>query len=131
MSINNNLKILFVEDSKDTLQNYSTYFKRHFKYFESAIDGLEAYKKYQTFKPNIIFLDINIPKMDGIEVLKRIRKNDSDTKVIMLTAHSESKFVTKAIELGADKYLLKPVTREELKETLELVLSKITLKERV
>lgn len=119
------LKILFVEDSTETLANYSLYFKRYYKYFESASDGIEAYKKYQSFEPDVIFLDIKMEKMDGIEVLKRIRKHDHTTKVIMFTAYSEDRFVKKAVQLGCDYYLIKPVSREELSDTLAQVKSSI------
>lgn len=129
MSKNDHLKILFVEDHVETLHNYQRFFQRYYKNFEVAVDGLEAYKKYQSFKPDIIFLDINIPKLDGIELLKRIRRQDLVTKVIMLTAHSEDKFVNKVMELGVSSYLIKPVGRGEIKETLNKVEEEIRNKE--
>lgn len=118
---NEDIKILFIEDEVDILSNYTTYLQRRYKYIETATDGIEAYNKYQTFQPNLIFLDVNIPKLDGLEILKRIREKDSTTMIIMISAHSEEKIINKAKEYGVDRYILKPVTREELRDCLESV----------
>lgn len=114
-----NMRLLFVDDQTETIQNYIEYLKRYCFVVDTACDGIEAYKKYHEFKPDIILLDINMPKMDGIEVLKRIRKNDKKTRIIMFTAHNEDEFTKKALDLGTTAYLHKPVKRESLKVALE------------
>jgi YesN/AraC family two-component response regulator len=114
------MKLLFVEDQQENAMNYISFFQKYCYKLEIASDGLEAYQKYKEFQPDIILLDINMSKMDGIEVLKKIRKKDSTTRIIMFTAHSENKFIQKTLELGVTKYLLKPVTRDELREALVL-----------
>lgn len=131
MELNDWLKILFVEDSAEVLANYTRYFQRYYKYFENASDGLEAYKKYRTFEPDVIFLDIKIPKMDGIEVLKRIRKKDQTIKIVMLTAYSEDVFVNKALSLGADHFLAKPIELYDLRDMLQIVEKQIGLQEAI
>ena len=113
------IKILFVDDQTDTIQNYISYLRRYCYVVDTAVDGIDAYKKYHEFQPDIILLDINMPKMDGIELLKRIRKEDSKTRIIMFTAHNEDEYTQKALELGTTEYLHKPVKRESLKVALE------------
>ena len=120
------IKLLIVDDQIEIIQNYKKYFNRYFNHLDTATDGIEAYKKYHTFKPDSILLDINMPYMNGIEVLKKIRKNDSKTRIIMFTAHNEAEFTTKALALGTTEYLLKPASREKLKSALEK--AKIELK---
>ena len=114
-----NIKILFVDDQTKSIQNYINYLRRYCYVVDTACDGIDAYKKYHQFKPDIILLDINMPKMDGIELLKRIRKTDSKTRIIMFTAHNEDEYTTKALELGTTEYLHKPVSRVKLKSALE------------
>jgi len=115
------LKILFVDDEKDTTDKYAKHLKRKYTNVYTSYDGLDAYKIYKEISPDVLVLDIYLPTMDGIDILRCIRKNDLNTKIIMITAHSEDRFKTKAVELGVNKYLVKPVLRSELKEALSLV----------
>lgn len=117
--------ILFIEDEIDTRKNYVRYLKRYFIEVYEAGDGEEALQIYKEKKPDILIIDINIPKLNGLELLKRIRQNDHSTKALMLTAHSDKEFLLKAAELKLTKYLVKPVTRDELKDALHLVIDEI------
>ncbi len=118
-------KILFVEDEKATRENYVLYLKMLFNEVYEAKDGEEAYQLYKDKKPDIMIIDINIPKLNGLELLKKIRVNDYSTKAIMLTAHSEQKFLLKAVSLQVTRYLVKPVSRKELKEALNASLNEL------
>ena len=112
--------ILYVEDEKAIRDNYLRYLNRHFTSVYEAEDGEQAYKIYQDVKPQIMIIDINIPKLNGLELLKKIRQNDHTTKAIMLTAHADVKYLLSAIELKLTKYLVKPVSRDDLKNALYL-----------
>lgn len=68
--------------------------------------------------PDILLLDINMPKKNGIEVLKEIRKKDTGLKVLMLTVHNEVEYLIKAIEIGVDGYILKDSESAELKKAI-------------
>ncbi|MBU0632923.1 response regulator transcription factor [bacterium] len=113
--------LLFVEDEKAIRENYVNYLQRHFNNVYEAKDGEEAYKIYKDKKPRILIIDINIPKLTGIELVKKIRENDHSAKIIMLTAQSDLKTLLKAAELKLTKYLVKPVSRSELKDALGVV----------
>ena len=119
--------ILFIEDEKAIRDNYVEFLKRYFRNVYEAEDGEEAYKIYKEKKPDILIVDINIPKLNGIELLKKIREEDQKTKAIMLTAHSDTSYLLDAVGLKLTKYLVKPVTRAQLKEALNLVFEELKL----
>ena len=117
--------ILFIEDEKAIRDNYVEFLKRYFRNVYEAEDGEEAYKIYIEKAPDILIVDINIPKLNGIDLLKKIRKKDHRTKAIMLTAHSDTSYLLEAVGLKLTRYLVKPVTRAQLKEALNLVLEEL------
>ena len=118
-------KILFVEDEEATRENYVTYLKMLFTDVFEAEDGEIAYKLYQEKKPDIMIIDINIPKLNGLDLLKKIRQDNQKIKAIMLTAHTNTDFLLSAASLKLTKYLVKPVNRKDLKEALELAVNEI------
>lgn len=73
--------------------------------------------------PQILLLDIDMPNMNGLEVLKRIKKDKMDLKVIILTVHNEIEYLLKAVEIGIDGYILKDSDSAELREAIFTVLS--------
>ncbi len=111
-------KVLFVEDEEILRKNYTTYLKMLFKEVYEAKDGEIAYKIYKEEKPDIMIIDIHLPKLNGIDLLKKIRENDHSTKAIMLTAHTDKSFLIDAAALKLTKYLVKPISRKELKNAL-------------
>jgi DNA-binding response OmpR family regulator len=125
--------ILFVEDEKAIRTNYVKYLQRYFKNVYEAEDGERAYEIYKAKKPHIMIIDINLPKLNGIDLLKKIREKDHSTKVLMLTSHTDTGYLLDAASLQLTKYLVKPISREDLKNALNLVeeeLSKFTITEK-
>ena len=118
-------KLLLVEDEKAIRENYVTYLKMLFSEVFEAEDGEKAYEIYKSKKPDILIIDINIPKLNGLELLEKIRENDHTTKAIILTAYTDKSFLLKAASLKLTKYLVKPVNRKELNETLELTVNEL------
>lgn len=118
--------ILFVEDEEAIRHNYVHFLKRHFAEVYEAADGQVAYNLYLQHKPQILIVDINLPKMNGLELVQKIRQNDHATKVIMLTAHSDTAYLLEATELKLTKYLIKPVTRDELSAALKLAIRELS-----
>ena len=110
--------ILFVEDEEAIRSNYVQFLKRYYREVYEAADGEIALEMYKNKKPDILIVDINIPKINGLELLKIIREHDHTTKAIVLTAHADISLLMKATELKLSKYLVKPVTRGKLKEAL-------------
>lgn len=118
-------KILFVEDEKAIRENYVTYLKMFFSEVFEAENGEKAYELYKLKKPDIMIVDINIPKLNGLELLEKIREHDYNTKAIVLTAHTDKSFLLKATSLKLTKYLVKPVSRKDLEETLEITINEL------
>ncbi|SRR6056297_1157652 len=106
---NKDIKILLVEDDSFLLSMYSTKFEMENFNVVIAEDGEKGCELALKEKPNIILLDIKLPKLDGFEVLKKLKskKETSNIPVILLTNLSQKEDKDKGIELGADDYLVK------------------------
>ena len=111
--------LLYVEDEPAILEQYTKFFCNYFFHVFTAEDGLNAKKVYEDKKPDVIILDINLPKINGITLVKYIREKDRKTPIVLLTARSDKETLKSAIELDITTYLEKPITRNALKETLE------------
>lgn len=123
--INKNIKILYVEDDDIARENGIEYLENYFESIYEASDAISALKLYESIKPDIIITDIQMPKLNGLEFIKRIRNEDKKTQVIVLTAYSDKDYLFKAIELQLVKYLIKPIKEQELEEALELCVKSI------
>ena len=91
-----------------------------------AKDGEEAYELYMKEKPDLVFLDVVMPKMDGIACLRKIREFDSEAKVVMLTSVGTKEIVKDALQAGAADFMQKPWKKEVLIEVIDkLVLCEV------
>ena len=88
--------------------------------FEAG-DGIEGVKAFQKIKPDLVTMDVNMPRADGIQALRAILKIDSQAKVIMITSVEEKHIVQDAIKLGARDYVVKPFDRSNV----PLVINKV------
>lgn len=114
---------LIVVDDEERICNYLTEFFKKRGYqtfgFTSSKEALSAVEKE---RPNIILLDINMPEMDGLELLKKIREVDKESKIIMVTVVNDKAIEQEAIEFGADAFVKKPFYSDYLED---VVLGKI------
>ena len=83
-----------------------------------AIDGEDCLEKLETVKPDVLLLDINMPKMNGLEVLKNLKARKSKIKVLVLTVHNEIEYLLKAVDIGVNGYVLKDSESSELKKAI-------------
>ena len=88
-----------------------------------ACDGREALEQVEQYAPDIVILDITMPRLGGLETLERIRSQYKNTKVILLSVHGDTPFIQSAVSLGADGYLLKNGPASELIEAIKAVRS--------
>ena len=114
----NDISILIAEDEKKLLTSMVEYLQLFFKDVYAAEDGVSAYEIYQQKRPDIIVADIHMPRLDGLSMIEKIRKEDDSTKIIITTAHSDKEKLLQAIELHLVKYMVKPVQSDALKELL-------------
>ena len=108
------MKLLLVEDSLQLNKALSTVLKRNSFVVDSAFDGEEALLFLDQYKYDVIILDIMLPKVNGLEVLKTARSKKINTPIIMLTAKSTTEDKITGLDLGADDYLPKPFIVDEL-----------------
>ena len=123
----NKISILIVEDEQKLLEAYSKYISLFCERIYTATNGMEALKLYYKYKPNIILTDINMPKCNGMEFIQKVRENDNNTKIIILSAHTETQNLLKAVKLNLVSYLVKPVKMDELKNTILQAIEEVTL----
>jgi len=112
------ISILIAEDEEELREYLSEYLQIFFKNVFVAKCGEEAYSLYKEKHPDIILTDINMPNLDGLNLISKIRENDTNTKIIIMSAHSEQEKLLRAIELNLITYLIKPIKTDILKKVL-------------
>ena len=124
-NINKNIKILYVEDDEIARENGVEYLQNFFEKIYEAKDAIVALQLYEKYQPDIIITDIQMPKLNGLEFVKKIRQKDKKTQIIIITAFCDRDYLLKAIELGLVKYLVKPVKEKEFEEALFLCVNSL------
>jgi len=120
MNIRNSDKtILIVEDDRESNDNLAYLLKFRFAEVISAYDGLEGWRIYCERCPDVILTDIDMPKMDGLELIRRIRADCSSIPIIVLSSYSHQRYLLDAIPLKLEAYLLKPITMYKLETLLQ------------
>lgn len=84
-----------------------------------ANNGLQALEVYEAHKPDLVFMDITMPEMDGIEALKRLRALDPEARVVMCTALGQQSMVIEAVKSGAKDFIVKPFQPERVLQAVE------------
>ncbi len=116
-----NATILVVDDEAPVRETVRAYLEREGYTVHTAADGAAALQAIRAFKPDLIVLDIMLPHIDGLEVLRRLRQ-ESDAWVLMLSARSEEMDKILGLKMGADDYLTKPFSPRELVARVEAML---------
>ena len=126
--MNGKQRILIADDDANIAELISLYLMKEGYETKRAADGREALRMVPIFDPDLIILDIMMPEMDGYEVCREVRKNNS-TPIIMLTAKGETFDKVLGLELGADDYMVKPYDTKELVARVKAVLRRLDNKE--
>jgi len=117
------ITLLYAEDEVETRQNHIEYLKDRYDFnFLEASDGVEALALFHEHHPEIVLTDINMPKMDGLSFIEKVRLYSPHTKVVLLTAYDENEMLKKALGLDVVNYLLKPINRRKLSASIDLAL---------
>jgi len=114
------LTLLYVEDDTITRENAVEYFSDMFANILEASDGLEAYQIYEEESIDIIITDIEMPKLNGLEMAKKVRKLNKKIPIIITTAFTTNEYLLEAVELQLIKYIAKPVSPKTLNDALDL-----------
>lgn len=111
--------ILVIEDEPTLAKNIKTYLKKYDYEVHIACDGKEGLREVESFKPDLVLLDLQLPDFNGLEILSKIKKIDSPIIVIMMTAHGQIHIAVDAMKAGAYDFLSKPLVLKELKILLD------------
>ncbi|HEG0497492.1 TPA: response regulator transcription factor [Campylobacter jejuni] len=113
------LIILVVEDEVKTRESLINVLSERFSKVIGAQNGDEGLKKFKKFKPDLVITDIAMPIMDGLDMAREIKEISDDVPIVVLSAYSEKERLLRSIDIGIDKYLIKPVDIEELFKVLD------------
>ena len=120
-----NIKILVVDDDENICELLRLYLEKDGYDVQIALDGEAALEKFKHYNPDLILLDIMMPKKDGFHVLQEIRKT-SDVPVIMITAKAESFDKLQSFDFGTDDYIVKPFDAKEVLARIKAILRRST-----
>jgi len=122
---NNGKNILIVEDNADLVNLLKINLSDQGYAIHTALNGQQGLDQYRQVNPDLVILDVMMPKIDGIEVCKEIRENDKVTPILMLTAKSEEIDKILGLEIGADDYMTKPFSIRELIARVKAMLRRV------
>ena len=114
-----NKNVLYIEDELDVLRNISTLLRNFFKKIYVAADGESALATFKEKEIDILLVDIELPRMNGIELIKTIRKTHKDIPVVIISAYTKTDYLLESVELNLDKYIVKPLTSQKIHDLLE------------
>ena len=120
-------RVLVVDDDPNTVGLLQEFLRAKGYEVFTAGGGVEALRKVTEERPHVILLDIKMPAMDGLEVLRRLRETNREVGVIMITAVDEQEIAKEAMALGAFDYIVKPLDLDYLERSLWYKISQMTL----
>lgn len=116
------IRVLVVDDEQITRSLVMQVLKSvGYEIVGQAENGLDGVEQFNMFKPDIVTMDVRMPRMDGIAALKKIKAINKDAVVVMLTAENDSDTVTELLEAGASNYIVKPVKRDLILDKMRIV----------
>jgi DNA-binding response OmpR family regulator len=112
-------RALYIEDERDVLKNISELLRPFFHTFYTASDGEEGYRIFQAHPIDVLLVDIELPKMNGISLIKTIRKKHKYLPIVVISAYTKTDYLLESVELHLDKYIVKPLTSRKIHSILE------------
>ena len=122
-----NLSVLLVDDEEAARSQVYNILTLFFPLVYTAKDGKEAFEVYKQNKPDIIITDLNMPKMTGFELIEAVLSIYQKQKRIVMSAHTETEVIVKAIKIGVDGYILKPIEANQMFESLEKTVNNLKI----
>lgn len=125
MLMTNNFSILYIEDDKLTQKIIVNVLSKRFNEIFVASDGIEGIKVYYEKKPDIVLSDISMPNLNGIEMTEEIKRHNPKQKVALFTGYNDITYLNKAINIGVDKYILKPLNTKQMFKSLDEIVQSL------
>ena len=111
--------ILLAEDDRESNDYLTLFLSKKCQQVLSAYDGQEAWRLYEEYMPDLIFTDIEMPKLDGLKLIEKIRQYDQITPIVIMSAYSDIQYLLQAIPLQLEEYILKPITFDKVDSFLK------------
>jgi len=122
------LKLLYVEDNPEARSSTLLILEQFFDTIEVGIDGQDGYEKFQKGTFDLIMTDINMPRLNGIEMIRLIRKENAAVPILVLSAYNEQNFFIDGIKAGIEGYLLKPIDIDQFMDIMTRVIYRMRLR---
>jgi len=114
-------KVLYVEDDENVREETTQLLKLIFSHIDTAVNGAEGLEKYSKNSYDLVITDIAMPVMNGIEMIRKIKKINENQKFIIMTAYNDVNFLLESIELGVDGYIIKPIELNKFIKVIEKI----------
>lgn len=125
------LTALVVEDEGVANELLSSTFKNFFSDVNSAFNGKEALEMYEKYSPDVVFVDIIMPEMDGIELSRKIREMNPNQIIIVISASNDIQKISESIEIGVNSFIQKPIDTKKIIELLTNVTALVAKKKKI
>lgn len=125
------LTAMVVEDEGVANELLSSTFKNFFSEVSSAFNGKEALEMYDRLRPDIVFVDIVMPEMDGIELSRKLREIDPNQIIIVISASNDIQKISESIDIGVNSFIQKPIDTKKIIELLSNVTALISKKKKI
>ena len=122
------LNLLYVEDNIEARETTCIILEEFFNNIVLGVNGEDGLEKFKVNSIDLIITDINMPRLNGLDMIRKIREIDADIPILVLSAHNESDFFIDSIKLNVEGYLLKPIDLKQFLETMSKVVEKLALK---
>jgi len=119
------LSVLYVEDEELLREKVYVFLQKFFKLVDVAIDGKEGLEKYKLNRYDIVITDIQMPNMNGIDLIKQIKSIDDNQEVIVMSAYSDSEYFVESIQLEVTGYIIKPINFNKMLKVLKQSINKL------
>jgi len=131
INLSKGIKILYVQDNEEARETTLQLLGTIFQDVDTAADGADGFEMFQASEYDLIITDINMPKMDGIELISKIHEINKSMPILILSAYSDTDYFLQSIKLGVDGYLLKPLEIDQFFSAIYKILNRIELERSV
>jgi len=114
-----NSSILIAEDEKNVRESFEKVLSLYVKTVYAAVDGEEAYELYEKYSPDIVITDVKMPRLNGIELIKKIREKNKTIPIVVTSAYTDQDYLLESIKLSLVEYAIKPMKESDLNRILE------------
>ncbi len=125
------LNLLYVEDNTEARETTCIILEEFFKNIILGVNGEDGLEKFKTNSIDLVITDINMPRLNGLDMIRKIRETNTDVPILILSAYNESDFFIDSIKLGVEGYLLKPIDMKQFLGVMSKVVEKLALKKEV